>query len=70
MLEGAAAVVDYYQPQVQAQLEVCDMEDCDLVLRTESGYEIVRIQRDRAWWKTTAVPALAKFAKDLEAVLL
>ena len=68
VLEGAAAVVDYYQPQVQAQLEVCDMEGCDLVLRTESGFEIVRIQRDRAWWKTTAVPALAKFAKDLEAL--
>jgi len=56
-------VPSYYLPQVQLQLEITDLEECDFVqYRPASGekpeeYVVVRVKRDREW-----------FAKNLPAM--
>jgi putative phage-type endonuclease len=55
-----AKVPKYYWPQVQLQLEITDLEECDFVqyrpARTENGvslteFVIVRVKRDREWFR-------------------
>ena len=63
-----AKVPKHYLPQVQLQLEITDLEECDFIqyrpARIEDGvplspeeYVVVRVKRDRAW-----------FAKNLPAM--
>lgn len=55
-------VPSYYLPQVQLQLEITDLEECDFVqyrpARNEDGvppspeeYVVVRVKRDREWFQ-------------------
>jgi putative phage-type endonuclease len=57
-------VPKHYWPQVQLQLEITDLEECDFVqyrpAKVEGGtpeFVVVRVQRDREWFKR-ALPVL------------
>ena len=57
-------VPKHYWPQVQLQLEITDLEECDFVqfrpAKVEGGspeFVVVRVQRDREWFKR-ALPML------------
>jgi hypothetical protein len=47
----------YYYPQIQMQLECCDLEVCDFVQYSPYGHQsreeilmITEVKRDREWW--------------------
>lgn len=59
-----AKVPKHYLPQVQLQLEITDLEECDFVqyrpAKTEGGepeFVVVRVKRDRAWFEKN-LPAM------------
>lgn len=56
----------YYYPQVQAQLEVCDLELCKFVQYwVDEDYMLVTdIPRDRSWWAEHE-PAFKQFWDDV-----
>lgn len=63
-------VPDYYMPQVQVQMEVCDMDLCHFVqytpatIATRGSMDIVEVKRDPEWWKSTS-PQLVRFWKEV-----
>ena len=57
-----------YFAQVQGQMEVCDREWCDLVLWVPHAVRILRVPRDRAFWRDELGPAVAAFSEELEAM--
>ena len=63
-------VPKHYWPQVQLQLEITDLEECDFVqyrpaqiedgvLRSPEEFVVVRVHRDREWF-TRALPVLER----------
>lgn len=52
-----AKVPKHYLPQIQLQLEITDLEECDFIQYRPPGegkaeeYVVVRVQRDRAWFE-------------------
>lgn len=61
--------------QIQGQLAICDREWCDLMIYIppkgkKRNHSILRIQRDREYWKNTLLPALKEFCDDVEKVQL
>jgi len=45
-------IPSYYYPQVQLQLEITDLEECDFVqYRPPDEFVIVRVKRDREWFQ-------------------
>ena len=54
-------------PQIQGQLECCDVENCDLVVRTAENIRVFPVRRDRVYWDQVLRPALELFAADLAA---
>ncbi len=57
-----------YFAQVQGQMEVCDREWCDLVLWVPHAVRILRVPRDRAFWRDELGPAVAAFSEELAAM--
>jgi putative phage-type endonuclease len=68
--------------QIQGQLAVCDLEWCDLMMYippqntktrrvgAQKNYCILRVQRDRAYWSGTLLPAVQSFCVEVEQLLL
>ena len=61
-----AKVPKHYWPQVQLQLEITDLEECDFVQyrpakneSSEAEFVVVRVQRDREWF-AKALPVLER----------
>ena len=61
-----AKVPKHYWPQVQLQLEITDLEECDFVQyrpakneSSEAEFVVVRVQRDRDWF-VRALPVLER----------
>lgn len=56
-----AKVPKHYYPQVQLQLEITDLEECDFIQYRQEPPEfvIVRVKRDREWFATN-LPAMQK----------
>ena len=59
-----------YFAQVQGQMEVCDREWCDLVLWVPHDVRILRVPRDREFWRDELGPAVATFSEELGAMRL
>ena len=57
-----------YFAQVQGQMEVCDREWCDLVLWVPHDVRVLRVPRDRDFWRDELGPAVSAFSEDLEAM--
>jgi hypothetical protein len=63
----------YYIPQIQMQMEVCDLEVCDFVQYNPFGHnnrleqlEITEVKRDRDWWQQY-FPYFEQFHKEVQA---
>jgi putative phage-type endonuclease len=54
-------VPKYYWPQVQLQLEITDLEECDFIQYKPDPEEfvVVRVKRDREWFRAN-LPAMKK----------
>ena len=59
-----------YFAQVQGQMEVCDREWCDLVLWVPHDVKVLRVPRDRAFWRDELGPAVYAFSDELAAMRL
>ena len=57
-----------YFAQVQGQMEVCEREWCDLVLWVPHDLRVLRVPRDRGFWRDELGPAVAAFSEELEAM--
>ena len=57
-----------YFAQVQGQMEVCDREWCDLVLWVPHDVKVLRVPRDREFWRDELGPAVAAFSEELAAM--
>ena len=57
-----------YFAQVQGQMEVCDREWCDLVLWVPHDVRVLRVPRDRAFWRDELGPAVTAFSEELSAM--
>jgi hypothetical protein len=57
-----------YFAQIQGQLEVCGREWCDLVLWVPHDVRVLRVPRDRAFWRDELGPAIAAFSDELGAM--
>ena len=51
-------------------MEVCDREWCDLVLWVPHDVRVLRVPRDREFWREELGPAIAAFSDELEAMRL
>lgn len=64
-------VPDLYVPQVQTQMEVCDMDECHFVqfkpasLCTPGVFSVKLVRRDRDWWRDN-ITTIAQFAADFD----
>ena len=62
---------DKYWTQIQQQLAVCDLETAYLVQYmppnacTDGILDVVRVDRDREWWNSVAMPALRSFRAEV-----
>ena len=54
------AVPDYYVPQIQGQMEICDVDKCYFVSINEDGHNIILINRDKDYWNNM-FPLLEEF---------
>ena len=57
-----------YFAQVQGQMEVCAREWCVLVLWNPHDVRVLRVPRDRDFWREELGPAVAAFSEELEAM--
>jgi putative phage-type endonuclease len=63
-------IPEYYYPQVQIQLEVCDIEECLFIQykpsinETECEFDVLEIKRNREWFKET-LPILESFWEEV-----
>ena len=57
-----------YFAQVQGQMEVCDREWCDLVLWNPHDVRVLRVPRDRDFWRDELGPAVLAFSEELSAM--
>ena len=49
-------------------MEVCDREWCDLVLWVPHDVRVLRVPRDREFWRDELGPAVAAFSEELSAM--
>jgi hypothetical protein len=47
-------------PQIQGQMEICDVEQCYFVSINEDGHNIILVNRDKKYWDTM-FPLLEEF---------
>lgn len=65
-------VPEHYMPQIQVQLEVCDLEECafvqykpgDLTWPDPEQFDVVWVRRDREWFETN-LPRLRSFWEEM-----
>tara|TARA_R100000329_G_scaffold32552_3_gene30221 strand:- start:977 stop:1528 length:552 start_codon:yes stop_codon:yes gene_type:complete len=53
-------VPDHYMPQIQGQMEICDVEQCYFVSINEYGHNIILVNRDKKYWDSM-FPLLEEF---------
>ena len=53
-------VPDYYVPQIQGQMEICNVDKCYFVSINEDGHNIILINRDKDYW-SNMFPLLEEF---------
>ena len=53
-------IPDYYIPQIQGQIEICDVDKCYFVSITEEAHNIVLVERDHEYWNNM-YPLLKEF---------
>lgn len=63
----------YYYPQIQMQLECCDLEVCDFVQYNPYGHNgepellmITEVKRNREWW-AQHLPYFEAFHREVQA---
>lgn len=53
-------IPDYYLPQIQGQMEICNIDQCYFISVNEFGHNIIKVDRNKNYWNEM-FPLLQEF---------